>query len=297
MQSRIRRLKEKGLLFALLAPLFYACKSAAVKFAPPAKVEFLVFFRFFFDFLWLSPLFFRYRRSLSSQQLPLHLLRGLFVAASIYCSIYGIRHLALVDAVLLENTLPLFVPLVIWIWHGQKISPFCYFILGLGFVSLCFLLNPKGDVFHWASLFSLATGLLAAITAVSIRQLAKTDSPITILFYFNLFAGLAAIGPCLYTWEGSPPLSLAFWWPLALVSLCGVLFQYAITKAYSLIPSHVAGGFSYFGVLFSALFGFFIWGEALEWSQIAGGILLILAGILMMRESARATQIGAGHTI
>ena len=48
---------QKGLAFALLAPLLYTVKSVGIKFAPPAKVEFFLFFRFVFDFLLLTPFF------------------------------------------------------------------------------------------------------------------------------------------------------------------------------------------------------------------------------------------------
>jgi hypothetical protein len=49
--------QQVGLGFAILAPLLYALKSAAIKFAPSAKVEFFLFFRFLFDFSLLIPFF------------------------------------------------------------------------------------------------------------------------------------------------------------------------------------------------------------------------------------------------
>jgi drug/metabolite transporter (DMT)-like permease len=283
---------QKGLAFALLAPLLYALKSAGIKFAPPANVEFFVFFRFVFDFLILAPFFIMYRDKLRSKQLPLHFMRAILVAASIYCSVYGIRHLALVDAVLLENTLPLFIPLIAWGWRGQKVTPYSMFILAVGFLAVFFILKPKLDILHWASLASIATGFLAAITTVSITKLSTTEHLLAILFYFNLFSGAIAFIPCAYTWESIPSIaSFSFWLPFVLISFFGVLFQYAITRAYSLIPSHVAGNFAYFGVLFSALLGWLIWEESLSVNQILGAGLLIGTGLLMIRENQRRASI------
>ncbi len=277
---------QKGLAFALIAPLLYALKSVLIKFAPPTRVEFFVFFRFIFDFLLLIPFFILYRNKLHSKQLGLHSIRAIFAAISIACSVYGIKHLALVDAVLLESTLPLFVPLVAWAWYGKKITASSFFILILGFAAVFILLQPKLNVLHLASLASIGAGLCSAITAVSIGKLSTTEHPIAFLFYFNVFSAALTAIPCVCTWESNFPMdSFSFWLPFGLISLCGVLYQYAIIKAYSLIPLHITGNLSYFEVLFGALFGWWIWAEPLSASQIFGGGILIGSGLLMLRRN------------
>lgn len=283
--------RQKGVLFALLAPLLYALKSVAIKSAPPIKVEQIVFFRYLLDFLILCPFFFKARQQLASKRLPLHMMRALFMVSSACCSVYGIKHLALVDALLLESTMPLFIPLVLWIWHRQGITLFSSFILSLGFISVFLLLKPKLNIVHIASFASLGTGLFSAITTVSIKTLAKTESPIAILFYFNLFAGIAALALSVYSWESLPPITPSFLAPLVMNSILGVLFQCCIVQAYSLISPHVVGSFAYFSILFSALFGWWIWQESLDVLQALGGILLVGAGILMILENRKLTLI------
>ncbi len=280
---------QKGIAFALLAPLLYALKSAAIKSAPPIKVEQIVFLRYLFDFLILSPFFLRAGKKLLSKQLPLHMVRACLIVLSACCSVYGIKNLVLVDALLLENTMPLFIPLILWIWHRQKINLYSFFILFIGFSSVFFLLKPKLNILHIASFASLATGLFSAISTVCIKTLAKTESPIAIYFYYNVFAGTLAFCLCAYSWEGPPSIPLPFWLPLVLNSVLGVLFQYSIIQAYSLISPHIVGGFAYFGILFSALLGWLIWQEPLDMFQIIGGGLLVGSGLLMILESRRKT--------
>lgn len=280
--------RKWGLVFAILAPLFYALKSAFVKFAPAANIEVFVFLRFAFDFLLLTPLFIKYRKELVPKQLSLHMTRSLLALLSIGCSVYGIRHLAFVDAILLENTLPLFIPLIVWIWHKEKLTISSGLILFLGFCSLFFLMKPKFDIFHFASLASLGAGFLSAVTAVSIKTLSKTEHPVAILFYFGLFATLVSMVPGIYYWNGV--LSVEFLWPFILISVFGVFFQFAIVKAYSLIAPHIVGGFIFFGVLFSAILGWVLWQESLDSMQIFGGIILIGSGILMLRMPKKITS-------
>ncbi len=208
-------------------------------------------------------------------------------------AVYGIRHLALVDAVLLENTGVLFIPLIASVWQGQKITPYSFFTLALGFLAVFFLLKPKLDVLHFASFASIGTGLSVAITTVSISKLSKTEHLLAILFYFNLFSGAVSFIPCLYTWESTPTMASFFFLAslFLFISFFGVLSQYAMTKAYSLIPPHVAGNFADFGVLFSAFFGWLLWEESLSMMQVLGGGLLIGTGLLMIRKNQLRTSI------
>jgi drug/metabolite transporter (DMT)-like permease len=281
--------QQQGILFAILAPLLYTLRSLAIKSAPDLKAEQIVFLRFFCDFLILSPLFFKIRKEVSSKRLPLYFFRAVCVVLSAWCSVYGIMHLFLVDALLLENTMALFIPIILWIWHRHKITFASWMILLLGFASLFFLLKPKLDLFHIASLASLGTGLFSAITTVSINSLSKTDSHQTMLFHFNILSGCSAFLLCVFSWNGMPPISFtfSFWTPIFLNSICSLLFQYTIIRAYSLISPHIVGCFAYFGILFSALFGFLFWNEPVDTLHFIGGGLLILSGLLMILENKR----------
>lgn len=286
--------RQKGIAFALLGSLIYALKSVGVKCAPPARIEFFVFVRFVFDFLLLLPFFILHRNKLRSKQPLLHGVRAIFVVIAITCSVYGMRHLALVDATLLEMTLPLFVPLVAWIWQGKKIKISSFFLLVLGFTSIFMLVKPKLDIFHLASFASVGTGLCTAITSVSINKLSTTDHPLALLFYYYVFSAVLTLIPFAATWENYPQMAtVSFWLPFVFISLCGVLFQYTMIKAYSLNPPHIAGNFVYFGILFNAFFGWLIWEETLSVMQILGGVLLIGSGMLIVknqRDSSDKTQ-------
>ncbi|MBS0649565.1 MAG: EamA family transporter, partial [Verrucomicrobia bacterium] len=72
-----------------------------------------------------------------------------------------------------------------------------------------------------------------------------------------------------------------------LISVFGVLFQYAITKAYALVPAHIVGSFVYFSVLYSAILGWLIWQEKFDSMQVCGAMLLIGAGLYILRSDRR----------
>jgi drug/metabolite transporter (DMT)-like permease len=72
---------------------------------------------------------------------------------------------------------------------------------------------------------------------------------------------------------------------LLLIGVCGAFGQIALTYAYRMAPAAEVSIYNYSGILFSALLGYFILGEALPISSIIGGILVVLASYLTYRYS------------
>jgi drug/metabolite transporter (DMT)-like permease len=213
----------------------------------------------------------------------MYLGRSAVVALSIYCSIYGIKHLALGDAILLQYTLPLFIPLMHWLFYRRRVSRKSVYLLMMGFLSLFFLLKPNLDILHLASFASLSVGVLGAVMAVTLHELSKTEHTVAILFYSTLIAGLVSAIPCIYTWEQVPFSVL--WIYIVPISVVGLIHQYLITRAYALASPHLVGGFIYFCVLFSVLFGWLVWDERLDSMKILSGVFLILCGVMLVREN------------
>lgn len=280
--------QRKGIFLAILSSLFFAVRACMIKSTPIGKVETLMALRFICDLLLLLPLFLKYRQHLKTKRFSFYFGRSLLVATSIYCSIYGIRNLALMDAMLLQYTLPLFIPLMLWIFHRKKISMRSFCLLGIGFISVFFLLKPQLDLLHLASLASLSVGILSAIMAVTLHDLTKTDHVVAILFHSTLLSGIFSIIPCLSTWETVPTAVLLKY--IVPISAIGLVHQYLITRAYTFASPHIVGGFIYFCVLFSALFGWLIWDDRPDPIKIGGGILLIICGLLMVRENSRKIE-------
>jgi len=275
---------SRGLLFAIAAPLFYVLKSTVLKLAPSTNLETLVFFRFFFDFLILSPFFIKYRKNIHLLKIHLHLFRAVLAALALALSTYGIKNLTLADSILLETTIPLFIPLIFWAWFRQRISTGAVFILLMGFFSLFLLLKPKLDILHLAVLAPLGMAFLTATTSTFIHVLSKTEHPIALLFYYYCFCGFLTFFPFIASWEGVAPSS---WIYFVLISIFGVLFQVTNILAFRTLPIHVAGNFIYFAVFYGVLFDWLFWNASLSMSQILGGSLLILSGIFIARENKR----------
>ena len=263
-----------GVLFASMA----AAVRVAARELPNAPI---VFFRHFLMLLMLLPwLVHAGPAALRTGDLRGHVVRGLAGVSAVACYFYAIARLRLADAVLLNQSLPLFVPLVERAWLGERVPPRLWRVLGLGFLGLLLILRPGSGVFHPASLVALASAALAAIAQVGIRRLTRTEPVARIVFYFGLTASIAAAGPALVTWRAPSPRT---WAVLLLMGVFATAGQLTLTRAYSHAPAALAGPFLYAGPVFAGLLDWVIWDVLPDALFALGAVLVVMAATLALR--------------
>ncbi len=262
--------------------LLFAAMSAAVKAAahelPNAMV---VFLRNALSLALLAPwVISRGRSALVTRHLREHLVRGLFGLAAMYCFFFSIAHLRLADAVLLTYTLPLFVPLVEWLWLGERLSPRLAGPLAVGFVGIVVILRPTPGLFRPVALLAVLSAVLAAIGQVGIRRLTATEPAPRIVFYFAAIATAISAVPAALAWV-TPPAQL---WPVvAAMGLLATGGQLLLTRAYSSAPAAWVGPFLYTSVVFSGAFDWLFWRVLPDGLFLTGSVLVVVAAVLTLK--------------
>jgi drug/metabolite transporter (DMT)-like permease len=281
---------RRGALFMVASALFFAGMGVGVKVASrtlPSSM--VVFFRNAISLAALLPLLPRLGRGgLATTHLGEHLVRSLAGLGAMYCFFYAIAHLRLADAVLLNYSLPLFMPLIAQAWLGEAMPPGLGRGLAVGFLGVALILKPGLGLFNPAALVGLAAAVLAALAQVGVRRLTDTEPVTRIVFYFAAISTLVSAIPLAGSWRTPAP---GVWGTLLALGLSATVAQLFLTRAYAHAPAAQVGPFIYACVPFAALLDgalFGIWPDTLS---IAGGILVSFAGILTLRQVAPA---GAG---
>jgi drug/metabolite transporter (DMT)-like permease len=271
-----------GALYMVASALLFASMAASVGVAarelPNAPI---VFFRHFIMVVFLLPWLWREgRRALQTSDLPGHLVRGLAGVAAVGCYFYAIARLRLADAVLLNQSMPLFVPLVERVWLRQRIPPRLWGVLALGFAGLVVILRPGTGVFHPAALVGLASAVFASISQVGIRRLTRTEPVTRIVMYFGLVGSAVALAPGAWWWKTPSAFT---WAVLLLMGLFATVGQMTLTRAYLHAPAASVGPFLYAGPVFAGLLDWLIWNRLPDAPFVAGAAVVILAATLALR--------------
>lgn len=283
---KARLIPVDGALFVITSGFFFALMSVAVKFAAqdlPSVV--IVFFRNAVGLLFLLPLLgMRGRELIRTTTLRFHILRALAGLAAMTCFFYAISRLSLTDAVLLNYTLPLFMPLIGWVWLKEKIPPVVFAAIAVGFLGVGLIIKPTSNVFDPVALVGLAAGILGALAQVTIRRLTKTEPISRIVFYFALFATVVSAIPLIFT---DFSLILSVFLILVAVGFLATLGQIFLTKGYASAPAGIIGPFIYSSVVFAAFLEWLIWGLLPDIYSLIGALLICLGGILTLVSRER----------
>jgi drug/metabolite transporter (DMT)-like permease len=273
---------RRGAAYMVASAVLFASMAAAVRVAsqelPNAPI---VFFRHFIMLVFLLPWLGRQgRHALSTDDLRGHLVRGLAGVSAVACYFYAIARLPLVDAVLLNQSMPLFIPLVERFWLGEAVPRRLWGVLLLGFVGLLFILRPGSGVFQPAALVGLASAVLAAVAQVGIRRLTRTEPVTRIVFYFGLVASLVALPPAVLAWREP---SAATWAVLLLMGVFATIGQLTLTRAYLHAPAARVGPFLYAGPVFAGALDWLLWSRLPDRLFVVGAVLVVAAASLALR--------------
>jgi drug/metabolite transporter (DMT)-like permease len=264
--------------------LLFAGMGLGVKLAsralPNAEV---VFLRNAFGLLALLPWALAHLgiRGLATRAPREHLVRALAGTAAMYCFFYAIARLRLADAVLLNYSLPLFMPLIARGWLKEPVPPGLWRSLALGFLGIALILRPGLGLFQPAALVGLLAAVLAALAQVGVRKLTRSEPVTRIVLYFGLISTAISAPPLLASWR-TPDQRL--WLVLAAVGGLATAAQLLLTRAYACAPAAQVGPFIYACVPFAALLEGLVLGAWPDPLSAAGAVLVTTAGVLALRE-------------
>jgi len=247
-------------------------------------------------------------RSLFTAGLSRMILRGgvMFVA---YFSFYiALAGLPLPTTVALYYSGPLFITVLSVFFLNEKVGLISWIAVLAGFVGVLIMVRPGSDLFDWAALLPILSGLTYGIAMIAARRMGVRETATALAFWGNNVFLTCAAAMALYYADGSHTVethpSLAFLtrgWisptphDLILMMTCGVvaaLGLWLLTQAYRIAAASTVAPFEYMGLIWSVLWGWIFWRD---WPDAQGwlGIGIIAgAGIFVLLRESRQPRSG-----
>jgi drug/metabolite transporter (DMT)-like permease len=262
--------------------LLFAAMGAAVKIASASlPTAMIVFARSSLGLVALLPWLIRLGpRNLATRHFPEHVVRGLAGVGAMYCFFYAIAHLRLADAVLLNYSLPLFMPFIESAWLGEPFPRRLWWSVGVGFLGVIVILRPGAGIFQPAALAGVAAALFAALAQVGVRRLTRSEPSSRIVFYFGVISTAVSALPLATGWRTPAP---SMWLTLIVLGALATAGQLFLTEAYAYAPAARVGPFIYTSVVFAGLFDWWLFGKPPDRYTLVGAVLIAFAGGLALR--------------
>ncbi len=274
-----------SVLFAILAGIGFATMSLFGKLiGDRASTDTVLFARFVISLTLLIPWIIKHPHTALKVAHPKKLLwRSCYSLLSFASFFYALRFTSLTDAIVLNNTFPLFVPLVALI-HSKAHTPRKVWLgIVVGFIGVLLVLQPDVKVFQPYSLVALSSGIFGAIAIVMTRHLTKTVSTLQILFYYFVFNTAATAIVLPFQWQSLNSDVLLL---LLGVGICGALYQLFSTLSFAKSPVRITSPILSFVIVSVGLLADFLiwkqlpgmWGFLGIFSIVLGGTLAIYFG-------------------
>ena len=201
------------------------------------------------------------------------------VASLVYLS--ALFHMPLGNATAINMSTPLLIALLSGLLMGVHVSARNWLIIGLGFVGVLMVVQPQADGFNAWAWVALAGTVLHALRDLSMRFIAP-EVPSTVITVGTALAAtvLSGVWSIFTPWQA---VSATHWGMMAAAAVflsCGYFF---LIKATRMADMSVVAPFRYIGLLTAVLAGYVIWGDMPNPLAWCGMLLLVGAGILMLR--------------
>lgn len=226
---------------------------------------------------------------------PLYIpmIRAVSVIIAHYAFFTCVTHMALVDAVLLFNTAPLFIPVIERLVFKQRVAVRVRICLAVAFVGVACIMKPSDGLFDPYALLGLVSGAGLAISQICLLHGSRYYSMFANMFHLYAFSSILALLPLVFVYGRELTQTLvvsmfdetAFFIFLAL-ALSSIGNQYMRTHALRCVEqAAVLAPYMYLSVVFSGILGWALWGQVPDRWSLIGMVLVLGQGIFLVMPS------------
>jgi len=281
---------RRGALLMLLAVTFFSMGDAGAKWlSADYPVLQVVFLR---SIVAMLPLLVYLAASsgpgaLRTRHPAKHLLRSLLGIGFVSCLFYAYAHMPLANVVAIHFAAPLFITALSMPLLGERVGPWRWGAVLVGFVGVLIMVRPRGEDFNLAAWVAVLGTLFYALAVIVIRRISRTETSAAIVFY-NLVMAIGVSGAVTaFFWD--PPVGWD-WALFALTGFLGGMAQICITNAFRLGEVSVVAPLEYLAILFATGFGYLIWGDIPGPWVGMGALVVVASGLVILRREVRARR-------
>jgi drug/metabolite transporter (DMT)-like permease len=237
----------------------------------------IVFFRNLFGFIALLPLFLQHGFApLRTTRIGTHALRVIINFASMAMFFYALSITPLAEVAALTFSAPIFATVLAIFIFKETVGIGRWVAIAIGFAGTVVVLRPGFEAMNHGALLAVGAALLWGTAVMIIKDLGRTDSPLTITTYMVLLLIPISLVPALFVWEW-PTWSQLGW--LSLVGLFGSIGHLLLNHALKQAPTNVVMPIDFARLIWVAIFGYFLFAEVPDIFVWIGGAMIFASGL------------------
>lgn len=230
--------------------------------------------------------------SLKTKHFSGHLGRTALGMSGMIFTIGALGLLPLAEATTIGFTMPLFGTILAALLLKEKVGIHRWSAVLIGFVGVLIVVQPgNAPIPPFGAVVSLIGAFMVALVSIQIKDLSKTEPPVTIAFWFSL---LGAIPPLLIMPFVAQPHDGKLWLMLAAMGLLGGGAQMLMSSALRHGAVSAVLVMDYSSLIWTVLLGWLIWDHLPPASTWFGAPIIVASGLYIAWREHRLAIDRAG---
>ena len=285
--------KTYAVILIILSVFFTSTMIASFKLAQlEVNIFTVALISYIFGLIIISPIIIKSNFSIfKTKNLKLHFVRSSINLPAMLLGFGSISFIPIEKFTAIQFIVPFIVTILAVIFLKEKIYIYRTIALIFGFVGMLIIIRPGFIDISIGVSMALCSCFFWSTVIVITKKISADDSAVTILAYQYVIMIIFMSVLAIFYWQAPSIKTLGF---IFLSALSGAIFHLCINNAYRLVDVTMTQPFTFLGLIFSSILGFYIFGDIPD-KYTWLGAFIIFVGILIItyRETKLKKQIAA----
>ena len=224
----------------------------------------------------------------TSRRIGAHLYRAAVGNIGVGLVFWAYSLLPMANATALLFAAPLFVTALSPFFLGERVDGARWMAVAVGFGGILLIARPSVRLLaDPASLVGLGAALCVALVDIALRNLGRTEDPLTTVFYFIL-GGVMLTAPYTLLYGSLPEGPLLPW--VAGIGIFTAIQQLAKTAAFRHAEASFLAPYTYTAIVWASLIGWVLWQEPLTLPVMLGTGVVVVSNLFILRRKRTAAS-------
>lgn len=272
------------------AYVFFAMIDTSVKWLVVAGLPAfqLAFMRYLPHFIISTVLLLRKAdgwNSFQSAHLGLVFLRAFLLASATVLNFITLNYLSLTVTGSIMFSAPVIVCALSWPLLGERVGPWRWFAIILGFMGVLVVIRPFDAAFHWIALLNVYNAFSLALYSIITRKISGVVAPETMQFYMGAFGAITLFPLAWWVW--TPPASGFEWGLMVALGIWGWAGHEIFSRAHLFAPANTLMPYTYSFLLYLAVASYFVFDDVPDRWTMLGASIIVVSGLIIWRRTAK----------
>ena len=274
---------QLGFFYMFISVCAFSLMDVIVKWSEDYPVGQVLFFR---GFCGIIPILFlipkdRYLDFYKTTRPFLHFKRCLAGLTALVSIFIALRNLPLATVVSITFAAPIFTTIFSIFLLNEKVGLYRWMAVLVGFVGIIIISEPGFSSLNLYYIYPIIFCLGLSYVAIAIRKLSSTEPVWLISFFFSFSIMLLSFLSFYQNWVLPSLIDLFL---LSLIGILGGLANLWLSQSYKLSEVSLVTPLKYLALVFSIIFGYFIWDEVPTFKTLLGAGLVFLSSFIIFRR-------------